>query len=147
MGERAAAAAVTAGGRAALLAVLLLGCASARRVPETVRGYDILVPGRDTLSRAMAGALARAGLDVRRTPKGGARAVAALVVYEFRHAGRGGRAWLFGRLFDARSGQLVAAAELPLDSLPAAARGRAQALVTALLAPGDTTATLEIPSN
>lgn len=134
-------------GRAApLVAALLAACASAARVPDTVRGYEILVPGRDTLSRALAGAFSRAGHDVRRTPKGGARAVAGLVVYVFREPGRSGRAFVVGRLFDARSGQLLAAADLTVDGLPPSGRERAQALVAALVAPRDTAAAPGIPS-
>jgi len=131
--------------RALLVALTGLACGAAGRVPATVRGYEILIPGRDTLSRALAGAFARAGLDVRRTPRGGARAVAALVVYEFRAPGRGGRAWLYGRLFDARSGRVVAAAALPGDSLPRAARERARQLVTALLQPADSGESRDAP--
>ncbi len=128
-----------------LLAPLALACGSARRVPTSLRGYDILVTGRDTLSQALAAAFSREGLRVRRDPKGGGPAAAALVVYEFRDPGRQGRRWLYGRLFDARSSGVVAAAALPTDSLPLAGRARARRLVAALLAPPDTTEIPEIP--
>lgn len=128
-----------------LLAPMVLACGSARRVPTSVRGYDILVTGRDTLSQAVAAAFSREGLRVRREPRGGGRAAAALVVYEFRDPGRDGRRWLYGRLFDARSSGVVAAAALPTDSLPPAGRERARRLVAAMLAPRDTTEIPDIP--
>ena len=92
------------------------GCAShAVRTPGDVRGYEIIVEGRDTLSRAFARALTDAGLRVRAAPRGGTRPAAALVHFVFRE-GPETAPLLYARLSDTRTGRVVAAAEQPLDS-------------------------------
>lgn len=115
-------------------AAVCLGCATYRvRTPGDVRGYEIVVEGNDTLSRAFARALTDAGIRVRPAPRGGARPAAALVHFVFRERGDG-PALLYARLADTRTGQIVAAAEQPLDSVVAAGP-RAAALVKLLLTP------------
>jgi hypothetical protein len=112
----------------------LLGCATrAVRVPGDVRGYEIVVEGRDTLARAFARALGDAGFRVRSLPRGGNRPAAALVYFVFQEGPQGPPS-LYVRLADTRTGRIVAAAEQPLDSAVAAGP-RAAALVRALLAP------------
>ena len=123
----------------------LAACASTPRAPTNLRDYEVIVPGRDTLSRALATELERAGLRVRRDPRGGAKAPAALVSYEFREAGPDGRRWLYGRLFHARSSALLAAARLPVESLPPDGQARARLLVAALMSPPDTVLTVDEP--
>ena len=54
------------------------------RVPGDIRGYEIVVQGTDTMSRAFARALSDAGLKVRPAPRGGTRPAAALVHFVFR---------------------------------------------------------------
>jgi hypothetical protein len=105
----------------------------ALRIPDNVRGYEIVVDGQDTLSRAFARALTEAGLKVRPAPRGGTRPAAVLVHFTFRGE-RDGLTYLYARLADTRTGQVVAAAEQPLDSVLAAGP-RATALVRVLLAP------------
>lgn len=123
----------------------LVACASAPRAPAHLRGYEVVVPKRDTLSRALATEFERAGLRVRRDPRGGAKAPAALVHYEFREPGADGRPWLYARLFHARSSALLAAARLPADSLPPEGQARARLLVAALLTPPDSVLTIDEP--
>lgn len=89
------------------------------RVPDNVRGYEIVVEGRDSLSRAFARALTDAGMKVRAAPRGGTRPAAALVHFVFRE-GRESAPLLYARLSDTRTGRVVAAAEQPLDSTVAA---------------------------
>ena len=120
-------------------------CASAPRPPTNLREYEVVVPGRDTLSRALATELERAGLRVRRDPRGGAKAPAALVFYEFREPGPDGRRWLYGRLFHARTSALLAATRLPVADLPPEGQARARLLVAALLAPPDSLLTIDEP--
>jgi hypothetical protein len=103
------------------------------RVPADVRGYEIVVQGTDTLSRAFARALSDAGLKVRSAPRGGTRPAAALVHFVFQEQ-PDGPAVLYARLADTRTGLIVAAAEEPLDSAVAAGP-RAASLVRLLLAP------------
>lgn len=122
-----------------------MACAAVPRSPADPRAYEIVVADRDTFARALSAELERAGLRVRSTPRGGAPAPAILVWYEFREPGPAGRFWLQARLFHARSSVLLAAARLPVESLPARGRDRARILITALLARPDTVLTVEEP--
>lgn len=107
----------------------LIACGGyAVRVPDGVRGYEIVVQGRDSLSRAFARALSAEGLRVRSAPRGGTRPAAVLVHFVFRER-PDEPAYLYARLSDTRTGRLVAAAEQPLDSI------HVGALVRALLTP------------
>jgi hypothetical protein len=122
--------------RAAIaLCVSASACSAAYvvRVPEDVRGYEIVVQGTDTLSQAFARALRDAGLKVRHEPRGGTRPAAALVHFVFRER-QDAPAVLYARLADTRTGLIVAAAEEPLDSAVAAGP-RAASMVKALLVP------------
>lgn len=131
---------------ARVLAGAWLGaCASANRGPANLRDYEVVVPASDTLSRALATELERAGLRVRRDARGGAKAPATLVWYQFSEPGAGGRRWLYGRLFHTRSSALLAAARLPVEDLPPEGQARARLLVAALLAPPDTVLTIDEP--
>jgi len=125
----------------------IVACAPAPRAPANLRAYEVVVPARDTLSRALAAELEHAGLRVRRDARGAAQAPAVLVHYEFREPGPAGRRWLYARLFHARSSALLAAARLPVDGLPPAGRARAQLLIAALLAPPDTVLTIDEPGH
>jgi hypothetical protein len=120
---------------------LSVACAGHRGyiAPSALRAYEVLVPGRDTLSDALARALSEARLRVRRAVRGGSRATAVLVHQVFREPGAGGRGYLHGRLYDTRTSVIVAAATLSLDSVGVARRERAEALVRALRVPADTT--------
>ena len=120
-----------------LVLVLLLGTAACAthfvRVPDDVRDYEIIVEGNDTLSRAFAKALKDAGMKVRPEPRGGTRPAAALVHFVFQER-QDTPPYLYARLANTRTGQVVAAAETPLDSVVAAGP-RAAALVRILLTP------------
>ncbi len=114
-----------------------LGCLGAcapnpYRTPAQVSDYEILVPGRDTLGRALTVALQQLGMRVRRQPRGGGPPPATLVYFTY-GAQRGGAGWLAGRVYNARSGRLLAAATLALDSVPLDGPERARLLVAALL--------------
>ena len=119
------------------LLLAALGCAraTARRQPTSLHDYDLLVEGRDSLRDALAAALRHAHYHVRRAVKGGSPPTAALVLFSFREPDSTSHDWLHARFFDTRSGVIVAAASIPLDSTMRRARDRAQALVAAL-APG-----------
>ncbi len=123
--------------RSSLSLALVLGVAGCAthfvRVPDDVHGYEIIVQGSDTLSRAFAQALKDAGLKVRPEPRGGTRPAAALVHFVFQER-QDSPPFLYARLADTRTGQVVAAAETPLDSVVAAGP-RAASLVRILLAP------------
>lgn len=115
------------------LAFAVTACATrAVRVPGNVRGYEVVVEGRDSLSRALARAFDEAGFRVRTELRGGNRPAAALVYFVFRdrpeHA-----ALVYARLADTRTGRVVAAAEHPLTP-PLTAAERAAVLVRLLLA-------------
>ena len=117
--------------------VMLGACATGgSHIPRALQGYEVLVPGRDTTSHALAVALRDRGLRVRREVRGGGRPTAALILFTFRDppatAGLTST-WLHARLFDTRSGAMLGAAMLRLDSLGLDARGRALLLVDSLL--------------
>ena len=132
----------------AAIAVTWLGaCATGSTgVPPGLRGFEVVAPARDTLSRAVAEALERAGMRVRTAPQGGAKAPAVLVCYEFQEPGPAGRRWLYARLFHARTTAVLSAARLSVDSLPGDGPARARLLAAALLAPPDTALTIDEPS-
>ena len=113
---------------------LALACGAVRLpAPASLKGYDVVIPGDDTLSRALAEALGETELRVRREVKGGGRPAVVLIHLVFREPGSDGQQWLLGRLADTRSSVILAAATLPLDSLGTSGQARAQALTRALL--------------
>lgn len=120
--------------KALLLALLVAGC-GASRVPQALRGYDILVPAKDSQSVELARAMRSAGYHVRDRVKGGSRPTAALIHFMFSEPGLDQPTWLHLRLADTRSGVIVGAATIPLDSATMGARARAEAAVLALSAP------------
>lgn len=122
-------------GRAAwclgVLAVLGVGCATSQ-VPSSLRRYDVLVEGTDEQSVELARALRGFGYRVRERVRGGSRPTAVLIHFTFRDPGRGEPTWLHVRLADTRSGVIVGAATVQLDSATQTARRRAAAAVQAL---------------
>lgn len=113
---------------------LAVACGAARLpAPASLKGYDVVIPGDDTLSRALAQAFSETELRVRRGVKGGGRSAVVLIHHIFREPGPDGKPWLLGRLADTRSSVILAAATLPLDSLGTSGQARAQALTRALL--------------
>lgn len=113
--------------------VMMLSCAPTR-IPPTLRGYDILVESRDEQGTELARAMRESGFQVRRKVRGGGRPTAALIYFTFSTA-PGEPVWLHLRLADTRSGVIVGAGTVQLDSTLSTLRARAAAAVHALLAP------------
>lgn len=118
---------------ASVIASCLFACGGSR-VPPSLRGYEILVERRDQQGDELARALQDYGFRLRRAVRGGSRPTAALVYFTFRNPGPGEAEWLHLRLADTRSGEIVGAAAIPLDSVGPAPRDRARAAVRALVA-------------
>jgi len=112
---------------------LALACA-ASRVPHALRGYSILVEEKDPQSVELARALRERGIKVRPQVRGGSGPTAALIYFTFRYPSAGDPTWFHLRLADTRTGVIVGASTIQLDSLTATPRTRAQAAVRALMA-------------
>jgi hypothetical protein len=119
--------------RLGILAVCIAAC-GASRIPSALRGYEILVDRKDAQGAEMARAFRDNGFHVRGAVRGGSRPTAALVFFTFREPGRDTETWLHLRLADTRTGQIVGAAMVSLDSVGPDAKARADAGVRALLA-------------
>jgi hypothetical protein len=119
--------------RLGVLAFYIAAC-GASRIPVALRGYEILIEPRDPQGVEMARAFRERGFRVRGAVRGGSRATAALVFFTFREPGPGTAPWLHLRLADTRTGEIVGAAMIPLDSTASTPRARADAGVRALLA-------------
>lgn len=118
----------------ALAACLWIAGCGASRVPASLRGYDILVEQAvDPQAAALARAMRERGFRVRRAVRGGSRPTAALISFIFQETGPGTAPWLYLRLADTRTGAIVGAAMIPLDSA-LTPRARAEAAVRALVA-------------
>jgi len=120
--------------RLGVMACFAVAACGASRIPTSLRGYDILVDRRDPEARELARALREYGIRVRGAVRGGSRPTAALVFFTFSEAGPGTAPWLHLRLADTRTGEIVAAAMVPLDSVGSTPRERADAGIRALLA-------------
>jgi len=121
---------------ASLGIAFVLSCAPATRyeAPDALRGYEILVTSQDSLGRGIAQGLARRGFRVRTHVRGGSRPTAYLLAFIFRETDPPALSWLHVRLADTRTGEIVAAVSVPLDSLGASAGERARAIVDSLAA-------------
>lgn len=117
-----------------LCALLGITACGAARIPESLRGYDILVENRDPQGAELARAMREQGFRVRRSVRGGSRPTAALIFFTFRETGPAESLRLHLRLADTRSGAVVGAAMIPLDSVGPTPRARADAAVRALVA-------------
>jgi hypothetical protein len=111
-----------------------LACA-ASRVPHALRGYNILVEEKDQQSVELARALRDQGVKVRSRVRGGSGPTAALIYFTFSCLETGEPTWFHLRLADTRSGVIVRASTIQLDSTTVTPRDRARAAVSALLAP------------
>ena len=121
--------------RAGIAAICFWSAAcGASRIPVALRGYEILVDRKDPLGTEMARAFRENGFRVRGAVRGGSRPTAALVFFTFREPGRDTERWLHLRLADTRTGEIVGAAMVSLDSVGPDAKARADAGVRALLA-------------
>ena len=119
----------------------VLSCAppSHYETPSTLRGYEILVTRHDSLGRAIARGLKQRGFTVWSHVRGGSRPTAYLLTFTFREtdpagAGAGGATRLHVRLADTRTGAIVAAVSVALDSGSVSAADRARAIVDSLAA-------------
>jgi hypothetical protein len=115
-----------------LLSTPSLGCASSG-IPQALRGYTIVAEAKDSQSVELARALRERGIKVRPAVRGGSGPTAALIYFTFRDSS-GAPTWLHVRLADTRSGVIVRAGRILLDTTTATTRARAQAAVRALLA-------------
>lgn len=112
-----------------------LGCRTGgARVPDSFQGYDIIISRRDTLSQALVGALRESGFRVRREVRGGGSPAAGLLYFTFREPEPEPTAWLHARLFDTRTGVILAAVGIRLDATGRGAGPRARAVVDSLIA-------------
>ncbi len=111
--------------------VFLLAC-GASRVPPALRGYNVLVEEKDAQSVELARAMREQGIKVRPKVRGGSGPTAALIYFTFSDPGPGQPLWFHIRLADTRSGAIIGAATIPLDSLLSTPRARALAAVRAL---------------
>ncbi len=108
--------------------------ATGRRTPSSLRGYEILVERHDTLGDHLAAGLRRHGFTVRRRLKGGSPPTAVLISFTFHEATAPGGGRYDAWLADTRTGAVVAAVSIPLDSLGASPEATAQAVVASLVA-------------
>lgn len=102
--------------------------------PSGVRAYELLVTRTDSLGQGIADGLKRRGFTVRRRVRGGSRPAAYLLLFTFRDTDPPQLTWLEARLADTRTGAIVAAASVPLDSVGPSAAERARVLVDSLAA-------------
>jgi hypothetical protein len=114
--------------------VFCLSCA-AHRIPEPLRGYEVLVEGRDEQSVELVRALRATGFRVRDEVRGGSRPTLALIYFTFRDPGPEQPTWFHVRLADTRSGVIVGAGAIVLDSSATTPQARAKAAVQALFKP------------
>jgi hypothetical protein len=87
-------------------------------MPETVRGYAVLVPGQDSLSVQLARAFRHRGITVLDRVHGGAHATAALLHFTIRDVTGATGTSLHVQLADTRTGAVVATAVIVMDSVP-----------------------------
>ncbi len=106
--------------RAAVAWCLALACAPATRyhMPESVRGYAVFVPGRDSLSLELAQAFRRRGVAVLDRLRGGGGPTAAVLHFTARELTPASGRTLHIQMADTRTGAVVAVAVFALDSLP-----------------------------
>jgi hypothetical protein len=114
--------------------LVFVSCAPATpyEEPSALRGYEILITRHDSLGRDLARGLERRGFAVRDRVRGGGRPTAYLFVFTFRETDAPGLSWLHVRLADTRTGTIVAAVSLPLDSLDGPLVEHAAAIVDSL---------------
>ncbi len=110
---------------------LVFGCAT-NRLPAQLHGYAVVVEEKDAQSVELARAMREQGIKVRPRVRGGSGPTAVLIYFTFSDPGPGQPLWFHIRLADTRSGEVVAAATIPLDSLTVTPRARAVAAIKAL---------------
>ena len=121
-----------------VVASCLVGCASAGvyRVSGQLKSYEIMVTGHDSVSTEVAAAFGRRGFRVRGAVRGGSHPTLAYVAFWFSEPGEGKQPQVYyARLADTRTGGILAAAAVTLDSLGPSLKSRIDSLVTLLTAP------------
>jgi len=123
--------------RAVVPTCILFTLACASHGLPGLHGYSIVVEEKDPQSVELARALREHGVKVKAHVKGGSGHAAALIYFTFRDSDASSpeTTWLHLRLADTRSGVILRASAIPLDSATATPRARAEAAVRALLAP------------
>ena len=111
--------------------LLTLSCASGR-LPAQLHGYAIVVEEKDPQTVELARAFREQGIKVRSRMRGGSGPTAAVFYFTFADPGSSQQLWLHVRLADTRTGVIVSAASIPLDSTTVTPRARARAAVQAL---------------
>ena len=111
--------------------LLTFGCATGH-LPAQLHGYAIVVEERDQQSTELARAMREQGIKVRPKVRGGSGPTAVLIYFTFSDPGPGQPLWFHIRLADTRSGEIVGAATIPLDSATVTPRARAVAAIKAL---------------
>ncbi len=114
-----------------MVLVLTAACGTAR-LPAQLHGYAVVVEEKDQQSTELARAMREQGIKVRPRVRGGSGPTAALIYFTFSDPGSRQPLWFHLRLADTRSGEIVGAATIALDSLTATPRARARAAVKAL---------------
>lgn len=122
--------------RLGVVASCLGSCAPATRYeqPSDLHGYDILITRNDSLGQGLVQGLRGRGFTVRQAVRGGSRPTAYLVLFTFRETEPPAVMWLHVRLADTRTGAILRAVSVPLDSLGASAADQARAVVDSLVA-------------
>jgi hypothetical protein len=114
-------------------ALALLACAPVRyRMPSSLHGYAYYLPGSDSLSVALGSALRGQGLVVLPALRGGGAPTAAVIHFVVRETDSDTARMLHVRLADTRTGAIVGAAALRLDSLPGGAARWAEMILDSL---------------
>jgi len=93
-----------------------------------------VVEQKDPQALELARAMRGYGFRVRQVVRGGSRPTAALIFFTFRDPEPDAPSLLHVRLADTRTGVIVGASMVPLDSVAPTPRARAEAAVRALLA-------------
>jgi len=115
------------------MSCLFLWCSAARRIgcratPRVCGSRG----GKGCAERRARPRDARAGGQVRPRVRGGSGPTAVLIYFTFSDPGPGQPLWFHIRLADTRSGEIVGAATIALDSLTVTPRARAVAAIKAL---------------
>jgi hypothetical protein len=118
--------------RVVSMAFMLTVACGTGRLPPQLHGYAIVVEQKDEQSVELARAMRAQGIKVRPSVRGGSGPAAELIYFTFSDPGPGQPLWFHIRLADTRSGEIVGAATIQLDSLTMTPRARAVAAVKAL---------------
>ncbi len=102
--------------------------------PASLRGHQILIESHDSLSDQVAARLRRKGFTVRGRIRGGSSPTAALIAFTVRDLAAPGTEWYHAWLADTRTGAVVAAVAIPLDSMGGTPEAAARVVVDSLVA-------------